>query len=325
MQAANCNVIGVRGVTDGMSAERRRCSYTSGTVVGRRPWRECELRRLTAVLAAVIVVLVATCSAAAAAEPEEEDRSAMLNDGPVSLSDMDIFVNDGDAVEVDRRQQQQQRRVVAQPDVVESVSHINGGGQSRSLLHAIAAATSDDANTGDGGGVSSNTDGEGHDPCYENDDRRTPRRCVPDFDNAAYGRPIEASSTCGSPPVRFCTGGGGGGSGMSISGASSGSNRGCFVCDSSNTRRRHPASYINDHHNPTDVTCWLSEPIFPYRSNQVPQPQQHQHQRQHHYQSLHQYPQHQQLLQRQPQNVTVTLSLGKKFEVRVQYIHLCNF
>jgi len=36
------------------------------------------------------------------------------------------------------------------------------------------------------------------DPCYDEHDRG--RRCVPDFVNAAFRRPVTATSTCGSPP-----------------------------------------------------------------------------------------------------------------------------
>lgn len=34
-----------------------------------------------------------------------------------------------------------------------------------------------------------------HDPCYDNSGR--PVRCVPEFINAAFGKPVVASDTCG--------------------------------------------------------------------------------------------------------------------------------
>jgi hypothetical protein len=39
------------------------------------------------------------------------------------------------------------------------------------------------------------------DPCYD-DSGEKPRRCIPDFVNAAFGKHVESSSTCGSPPVK---------------------------------------------------------------------------------------------------------------------------
>lgn len=39
------------------------------------------------------------------------------------------------------------------------------------------------------------------DPCYDAHDRA--QRCVPDFVNAAFGRPVQATSTCGDPPSRL--------------------------------------------------------------------------------------------------------------------------
>ena len=47
------------------------------------------------------------------------------------------------------------------------------------------------------------------DPCY--DEEGQGRRCIPDFINAAYGREIAASSTCGDPPSWHCGPSGGGG------------------------------------------------------------------------------------------------------------------
>jgi len=129
------------------------------------------------------------------------------------------------------------------------------GIRSSSLLHAIAAV--------DSPGLS----GRSHDPCYHGD---TSRRCLPDFVNAAFERPVEASSTCGIPANRFC-----------LLNDITGSSRKCFVCDDLTPKRRHPASFLTDLNNPTNITCWISEPL--YRHSQ--------------------------------QNVSLTLSLGKKFEV----------
>lgn len=248
---------------------------------------------LTAAAVFAVVLFAASSSADATADNEDHWASTIREDAAFPSSSVDIFVDDDN---LDRHRLHRRMASVGD-DIQPTMTGV--GVKRRSLLRAIAAATAEKvaAEVADGIGL----DGEvgGQDPCYENDERKTPKRCVPDFDNAAYGRPVEASSTCGSPPVRFCTGGGGGPSSQS-------STRSCFVCDASNARRRHPVSYVNDNNNPTDVTCWISEPIFPYHVQVEPKQL-----TQHH----HHYPQHQQLLQRQPQNVTVTISLGKKFEV----------
>jgi len=88
--------------------------------------------------------------------------------------------------------------------------------------------------------------------------------------NAAFGRSVVASSTCGSPDVsRHCVTTRHGG-------------RTCQRCDDTQPALRHRARYLTDLNNPSNVTCWMSRP-----------------------------------LDRSTDNVTLTLSLGKKFEVRV--------
>lgn len=56
----------------------------------------------------------------------------------------------------------------------------------------------------------------------------------------------------------------------------------CYVCDETDPKRRYPAVALTDVPNSNNVTCWRSEPI--QNSNQM-------------------------------DNVTLTLSLGKKFEL----------
>lgn len=63
----------------------------------------------------------------------------------------------------------------------------------------------------------------------------------------------------------------------------------CQICDDSNPKRRHPSSYLTDLHNPTNVTCWVSEPF----SNPV-------------------------------KNLTVSLSLGKKYELTYISLQFCS-
>ncbi|UYV79692.1 NTN1 [Cordylochernes scorpioides] len=106
----------------------------------------------------------------------------------------------------------------------------------------------------------------GTDPCY--DDSGTPRRCVPDFVNAAFGRAVVASSECGSPPSVVCTG---------------------SECDTCDPRHRHPPGYLTDLNNPNNVTCWVSGPLPP-----------------------------------SPHNVTLTLSLAKRYELTYISLQFCH-
>lgn len=118
------------------------------------------------------------------------------------------------------------------------------------------------------------------DPCYDED---RPKRCIPDFVNAAFGIPVEASSTCGtSAPARYCD----------VSDSSGGL---CHVCDESQPKKRHPPSYLTDLNNPNNITCWRSEPIIAHSTS-------------------HNSP---------PDNVTLTLSLGKKYELTYVSLQFC--
>jgi len=116
------------------------------------------------------------------------------------------------------------------------------------------------------------------DPCYDQEAEASPRRCAPDFVNAAFGRQIRATSTCGEAgPSRYCLPSG------TRWRTSSSTSSSCHVCDASDVKLSHPASHLTDLNNPNNVTCWMSEPAPPAVSN----------------------------------NVSLTLSLGKKFEVQL--------
>lgn len=116
------------------------------------------------------------------------------------------------------------------------------------------------------------------DPCYDED---RPRRCVPDFVNAAFGVPIVASSTCGLRGLEeVCDS-------QELRGP-------CHQCDDSIPRKRYPASALTDVNNSNNVTCWRSGPI--------PSPTG---------------------LNDPPDNVTLTLSLGKKYELTYVSLTFC--
>lgn len=122
------------------------------------------------------------------------------------------------------------------------------------------------------------------DPCYDED---RPRRCIPDFVNAAFGAAVEASSTCGSGgPTRYCD--------VTEQSVSSHGIGQCHVCDDSTPRRRFPSTYLTDLNNPNNVTCWRSEPLVTAQSFNAP-----------------------------PDNITLTLSLGKKYELTYVSLQFC--
>uniref|UniRef100_A0A8C6T5X0 Netrin 1 n=1 Tax=Neogobius melanostomus TaxID=47308 RepID=A0A8C6T5X0_9GOBI len=117
------------------------------------------------------------------------------------------------------------------------------------------------------------------DPCY--DEHGNPRRCIPDFVNAAFGKEVKVSSTCGKTPSRYCV----------VTSVEKGAERtrNCHTCDASDPKKYHPPAYLTDLNNPHNLTCWQSESFKQY-----------------------------------PQNVTLALSLGKKFEVTYVSLQFCS-
>lgn len=85
--------------------------------------------------------------------------------------------------------------------------------------------------------------------CYEADGR--PSRCMPEFVNAAYLKDISANNTCGlDGPSSYCA-----------QSARIGLNKTCEICDASQRKLAHPASYVNDlvDENVKGVTWWQSD------------------------------------------------------------------
>ncbi len=116
------------------------------------------------------------------------------------------------------------------------------------------------------------------DPCY--DETGAARRCIPEFINAAFGQEVSVSSVCGQPPSRSCS---------LVERDDRPAVRTCQVCDASDPRHAHPASYLTDLNSAHNLTCWQSEN-----------------------------------LQGSPLNVTLTLSLGKKFEITYVSLQFCS-
>ena len=69
----------------------------------------------------------------------------------------------------------------------------SGSGPSPAVSVSVSAA-------GSSGSSSSDSD----DKCFD-EKLKKPIACVPDFVNAAYGLPVQASSTCGDPARQFCS------------------------------------------------------------------------------------------------------------------------
>lgn len=142
------------------------------------------------------------------------------------------------------------------------------------------------------------------DPCYD-DKLKKSIACIPDFVNAAFGIPVEASSTCGETPREFCTAPGAkkepkrkrniGDFGsfnmlpMQDSTAPATPSE-CQLCDRTQRDFQHPAEFLTDLHNPNNVTCWQSDLMTQERSG----------------------------------NVSLTISLKKKYELTYISLHFCH-
>lgn len=110
-----------------------------------------------------------------------------------------------------------------------------------------------------------------------------PHRCLPDFVNAAFGVPIAASSTCGLNGP------------VRVCDSSDTSELPvCNLCDDASPKYRFPASYLTDINNSNNLTCWRSEPSIAPKSINTP-----------------------------PDNVTLTLSLGKKYDLTYVSLVFC--
>ncbi|XP_028968563.1 netrin-1 [Galendromus occidentalis] len=126
------------------------------------------------------------------------------------------------------------------------------------------------------------------DPCQ--DERGTARRCIPDFENAAFRRRVHASSTCGKVATRHCQVNAVRDS-VGLAGTTNEELvRTCQMCDASNPSTSHPAALLTDVNNPSNLTCWMSE-AFNVNT---------------------------------PQNVSLRLSLGKKFELTYVSLQFCG-
>ncbi|XP_063000787.1 laminin subunit gamma-3 [Elgaria multicarinata webbii] len=84
------------------------------------------------------------------------------------------------------------------------------------------------------------------DSCYDAEGHA--QRCMPTFENAAFGRQAQVSNTCGSPPEDFC-----------LQMGTRDSSTLCHRCDASDALLHHNSSSLTDFHSQEEPTWWQSQ------------------------------------------------------------------
>ena len=136
------------------------------------------------------------------------------------------------------------------------------------------------------------------DPCFDEKLKKS-IACIPDFVNAAFGLPVEASSTCGNPPREFCAAKvparpkrkrSYGFEAFDVVPETRELDQECQVCDREVQEHQHPPEFLTDLHNPNNVTCWQSDLMDVDKNG----------------------------------NVSLTVSLKKKYELTYISLHFCH-
>uniref|UniRef100_T1GQ56 Laminin N-terminal domain-containing protein n=1 Tax=Megaselia scalaris TaxID=36166 RepID=T1GQ56_MEGSC len=143
------------------------------------------------------------------------------------------------------------------------------------------------------------------DPCYTDEGKA--QKCIPDFVNAAYGAPVTASSTCGQRgPEKFCD----------LDNPSQ-----CYTCENTSPRRKYSSTALTDLNNPNNVTCWRSEILQPSKSAAINLNSNS------NSNSIQSSPLSQSSLTLNTKihldNITLTLSLGKAYELTYVSLQFC--
>ncbi|XP_060107379.1 laminin subunit gamma-3 [Heteronotia binoei] len=84
------------------------------------------------------------------------------------------------------------------------------------------------------------------DSCYN--PQGLAHRCMPIFENAAFGKPVEVSNTCGTPLEDYC-----------LQMGTRDSSKLCHRCDAGDPSLHHNATHLTDFHSQEEPTWWQSQ------------------------------------------------------------------
>lgn len=77
------------------------------------------------------------------------------------------------------------------------------------------------------------------------------QRCLPPFVNAAYGKTVISSDTCGNPPEQYC-----------LQTGATGVTKSCHICNNNVSSQAHGAVFLTDLHNRDISTWWQSRTML---------------------------------------------------------------